>query len=76
MFIVNVRDLKKQGSKMDVYSYNTSAWNSEVASGNPWTVPVDTETIERARKGEFKIQLTPTKFVPDFWLQSIKTFCV
>lgn len=64
---------------MDIFSYNKNAWNSEVESGNPWTVPVDAETIQRARAGDWRILLTPTKSVPDKWLCSVsgkKVLCL
>ncbi len=55
----------------NIGEYNSRAWDSEVDSGNPWTIPVSPEEIARARKGDFTIVLTPTKPVPAAWLQPI-----
>ncbi|MFW5739059.1 MAG: class I SAM-dependent methyltransferase [Myxococcota bacterium] len=52
---------------MDVRSYNRQAWNRQVAEGNPWTVPVTSEQIRRARQGDWQVVLTPTKPVPRAW---------
>jgi len=52
---------------VDVRAYNRSAWNRQVEQGNPWTVPVSAERVERARQGEWEIVLTPTKAVPRAW---------
>ena len=44
---------------MDIRSYNREAWNREVEGGqNRWTQPVDSESIVRARQGDFAILLT------------------
>ncbi len=52
---------------MDIRSYNRDAWNKEVEKGNPWTIPVNHETIERAKKGDWSLVLTPTIPVPKDW---------
>ncbi len=52
---------------IDVRSHNRDAWNLYVARGDRWTLPVDKETIERARRGNWSIVLTPTKPVPRGW---------
>jgi SAM-dependent methyltransferase len=51
----------------DVLHYNRQTWNRQVARGNPWTVPVSSETIARAPYGDWSIVLTPTKPVPSEW---------
>ena len=51
----------------DVRTYNRDAWNREVEKGNQWTVPVSSETIVAARRGEWQIVLTPTIPVPQNW---------
>jgi len=51
----------------DVRTYNRDAWNREVEKGNQWTVPVSSETIVAARRGEWQIVLTPTNPVPHNW---------
>jgi SAM-dependent methyltransferase len=55
---------------VDVCAYNRAAWNNEVALGNAWTIPVDQQSIERARNGDLELYLTPTRPVPLDWLPS------
>ena len=58
---------------MDIRSYNREAWNREVAGGkNRWSQPVDSETIAKARQGEFSILLTENIPVPRRWLPPLK----
>lgn len=53
---------------LDVRRYNREAWNRQVDSGqNPWTQPVDSATIARARLGEFSVLLTENLPVPQAW---------
>lgn len=40
-----------------------------VADGWEWGVPVSAETLERARKGDWSVVLTPTKPVPRQWFE-------
>lgn len=56
---------------MDIRAYNKKAWDSEVESGNPWTVPVSHETIEAARRGQWSVLLTEQKPVPHEWFPSL-----
>ncbi len=57
---------------MDYLSYNRNAWNSQVRKGNRWTIPVDSDTIRKARHGDWSIVLTPRRHVPQDWLGEIK----
>ena len=53
---------------MDIRSYNRDAWNREVEGGkNPWSQPVDSQTVAKARQGEFSIVLTENIPVPRTW---------
>lgn len=64
---------------IDVRKYNRSAWDKSVEQGNPWTIPVSSETVDRARRGEFELLLTPTKPVPADWfpdLPGIPVLCL
>jgi 2-polyprenyl-3-methyl-5-hydroxy-6-metoxy-1,4-benzoquinol methylase len=56
---------------MDVRAYNREAWDKLVESGDRWTVPVTTDEIQRAKKGEWQIVLTPTKPVPKSWFPDL-----
>jgi len=57
---------------MDIVEHNREAWARQVESGNKWTIPVSPETIERARKGEWSLLLTPTIPVPVEWLGEVR----
>ncbi len=64
---------------IDVTAFNKNAWNKEVEKGNEWTIPVSPEEVAEARKGNFKILLTPTKPVPAGWfppLKDLKILCL
>jgi SAM-dependent methyltransferase len=56
---------------MDILEHNRRAWDKEVETGNPWTIPAAPEAIEAARRGEWTIVLTPTKPVPHDWLPEL-----
>ncbi len=59
--------------------YNREAWDKEVREGNKWTIPVSKEEIAEARKGKVRIFLTPTRPVPDSWLEGLsgkKVLCL
>jgi len=57
---------------MDIREYNRSAWDRLVQKGNRWTIPVSRDLINRARKGEWEIVLTPEKTVPKDWFPNIE----
>ncbi len=56
---------------MDILSYNRQAWDSQVAKGCRWTVPVGPEVIAAARQGDWQVVLTPTKPVPRSWFPDL-----
>lgn len=45
---------------MDFIIANQKAWDKQAASQQPWSTPVDSQTIEEAKKGNWEIHLTPT----------------
>lgn len=53
--------------KIDPKAHNKAAWDREVEKKNPWTLPVEREVIERARRGAWSVVLTPTRPVPRAW---------
>jgi SAM-dependent methyltransferase len=57
----------ERGTPIDIFKYNTDAWNAEVARGNEWTRPVGPDVIAAARKGDWSILLTPVKAIPRDW---------
>lgn len=66
-------------NETDVRKHNQGAWDKQVDQSNRWTQPVDRETIQRARSGDFAIVLTPTKPVPVDWFPPLKgseTLCL
>lgn len=65
---------------MNVVEYNRRAWNREVEKGNEWTVPVSSEIVEAARRGEFSVLLTEQKPAPPDWfpadLKGVDILCL
>src|ERR671918_2231732 len=58
---------------MDIRAHNREAWNREVEGGqNRWSQPVDSETIAKAKRGEFSIVLTENIPVPHKWFPPLK----
>jgi SAM-dependent methyltransferase len=55
----------------DVFELNRRAWDEKVERRNPWTLPVTSEEIERARKGDWRIVLTPIRPVPRTWFPDL-----
>jgi Methylase involved in ubiquinone/menaquinone biosynthesis len=57
---------------MNIQLHNSQAWDKAVEEADEWTLPVSREVIERARKGDWGIVLTPEKLVPREWFGEIK----
>ena len=57
---------------MDIRSYNRDAWDRQVRAGNRWTVPVGPEETAAARRGDWRVLLTPTKPVPRDWFPPLR----
>ncbi len=53
----------------DINSKTIDKW---VKDGWEWGKPIDHETFERAKKGEWEVFLTPTKPVPKNWFVEMK----
>lgn len=56
----------------EILLYNREAWDKQVRSGNVWTVPVSPDEVNRARKGDWKVVLTPNKPVPNDWFGDLR----
>lgn len=54
-------------SSFDSLAYNSRAWDKRVRDGDRWTIPVSSDAIAAARRGNWSIILTPTKPVPRHW---------
>ncbi|MFA5451160.1 MAG: class I SAM-dependent methyltransferase [Dehalococcoidales bacterium] len=52
---------------MDIREHNRGAWDRLVEQQNEWTVPVSSDVIEKARRGQWSIVMTPLKPVPREW---------
>jgi len=64
---------------LDIRTHNREAWDRRVAKGNEWTVPVTAEEVARARAGDWRIVLTPTRPVPREWfpdLEGARVLCL
>lgn len=57
---------------MDIHEHNRAAWDRKVARGSQWTVPVDAEIIAAARRGDWRVILTPQLPVPYDWFPDLK----
>ena len=64
---------------MDIVEYNRRAWDGLVQRGYEWTVPVTSEVVQAARRGQWEIVLTPQRAVPRDWfppLAGTRTLCL
>lgn len=57
---------------MDVTQHNRASWNEAVKKGNRWSIPVTPEEIARARRGDWRVILTPNKAVPADWFGEVR----
>jgi SAM-dependent methyltransferase len=55
----------------DVREINRAGWNRRVAEGDIWSIPVSSDDIARARRGDWSVLLTPVKPVPADWFGEI-----
>ncbi|MGW8264638.1 SAM-dependent methyltransferase, partial [Bacillus sp. LR--39] len=53
-------------------AHNSKAWDKKVETGNEWTVAVEQQVIEQAKKGNWDIRVTPMKDVPKDWFPPVK----
>lgn len=53
---------------MDVRDHNRRIWDAFSEQTCPWTRPVTSAEVDLARRGEWRIYLTPTRPVPAAWL--------
>ncbi len=65
---------------MDFISTNREIWDKKVEDKYIWSRPINSDEVEKAKKGEWKIVLTPTKSVPRDWfpesLEGKKILCL
>jgi SAM-dependent methyltransferase len=61
---------------INVRAHNRAAWDKNVAEGNRWTVPVSPSDVDRARRGDLQILLTPSKPIPASWYPPLRQLSV
>lgn len=54
----------------NVYHHNQAVWDRMARENCDWSRPVTTETIEAARKGQWRVQLIPSE-LPSGWLDDV-----
>ena len=59
-------------AKDSVQAYNRAAWDAQTQGGNQWTIPVSPDEVNRARSGDVRVVLTPTRTVPASWLGELR----
>ncbi|MEZ5427720.1 MAG: class I SAM-dependent methyltransferase [Pyrinomonadaceae bacterium] len=57
---------------MNIHSHNSKAWDKLAEDNIEWSVPVSAEEIERARRGDWEVILTPLKPVPREWFGDVR----
>ncbi len=57
---------------MNVREHNSAAWDKLADNNIEWSIPVSSEEIEKARRGEWEIILTPIKSVPREWFGDVR----
>jgi len=53
--------------EMDPVAHNRAAWDRRVDAGDEWSVPVTTEVVERARRGDWSVVLIGHEPVDRSW---------
>lgn len=56
---------------MDHLDHNRRAWNRQSAARQRWSIPVGADVIERARRGDWQLILTPDAAVPRDWFGAL-----
>jgi len=57
----------KMSKEYDVYEHVKKLWKKNAENKNHYTIPINSEDIEEARKGNLKIYLTRNKLIPRSW---------
>jgi SAM-dependent methyltransferase len=56
---------------LDILKHNRAAWDRQASMKCEWSLPVDSQTIAAAKKGDWQIHLTPGP-LPKDWLSNVK----
>jgi SAM-dependent methyltransferase len=57
---------------MNTLEHNSAAWDKLADENIEWSIPVSSREIEKARRGEWEIVLTPIKPVPRQWFGDVR----
>lgn len=80
MIGAEMADTEMSDTEMNLVEYNRRAWDEAVNHRSEWTIPVGPGVVVAARRGEWKIVLTPTKSVPRSWfpadLRGVRVLCL
>jgi len=60
----------------DILDLNRRAWDAQVEKQNRWTVPITSEEVDVARRGDWSILLTPIRPVPRSWFPEMRDAAV
>ena len=60
----------------DILDLNRRAWDAQVEKQNRWTVPITSEEVDAARRGDWSILLTPIRPVPRSWFPEMRDVAV
>lgn len=61
----------KKETPIDPIHYNRKAWDKMALAGDKFYRAMTPEQIEKARNGDWRIRVTPTKEVPRDWLEPL-----
>ena len=56
---------------VEIAVINRDGWDRRVDENDVWTRPVSSDVVERARRGDWTLLLTPTKPVPREWFGDV-----
>lgn len=70
--MTQANDLGDDDFGADSVQFNRLAWDKMAQQGDRFYRAVTREEIEAARRGEYRIRLTPTKPVPQSWLGQVQ----
>lgn len=59
-----------QQEKFDLLCHNAAAWDLQARQDSPWSRPVSSEVIVKARRGDWSVHLTPSP-LPIDWLSDV-----
>jgi SAM-dependent methyltransferase len=62
--------MPKHRPAINIREYNRFAWDHQTTNGNKFTIPVSSDVVAAARKGDFSVLLTETRPVPRDWFPS------